>query len=120
MHLRSAEKVPEVLEAIEQRAEHDPAHRRLFIRGINYETKKEGLEKFFLQYGEIEDCTIVNEKGSNRSRGFGFVVFKVSLKNPIVSLLCFVADLHNSAKDMDAAYAALEEPLKDFDGRQIM
>ena len=72
--------------------------RRLFIRGIPFETRIGNLEKFFEKYGELEDCTIVNERGTGKSRGFGFVVFK----------------------DMDAAYAAIDDPNKDFEGRRLI
>ena len=82
------------------------------------------MESFFLQYGAIEDCTIVFDKceissyrlvsvdpiypsnpivslhqcrSTGKSKGFGFVVFK----------------------EMESAYACLEQPNKDLEGRKI-
>lgn len=36
--------------------------RRLFVRGISYETTKEALEAFFQRYGAVEDCTVVHDR----------------------------------------------------------
>jgi len=50
--------------------------RRIFVSSLSYSTQDDTLENVFSQYGELEDCTIVKDKLTGRSKGYGFVVFK--------------------------------------------
>ena len=34
------------------------------------------LSEFFSQWGELTDCVVMQDPGTKRSRGFGFVTFK--------------------------------------------
>jgi len=52
--------------------------RKLFIGGLNYKTTEESLKGHFEQYGEIVDCVVMRDRNTRRSRGFGFVTFKLS------------------------------------------
>eukprot|EP00921_Rhytidocystis_pertsovi_P015781 GHVQ01025023.1.p1 GENE.GHVQ01025023.1~~GHVQ01025023.1.p1 ORF type:complete len:360 (+),score=59.94 GHVQ01025023.1:3529-4608(+) len=73
---RAAATHNDVLETIHQTVNDSPASRRLMIRNIAFCTSNEALYNKFLNFGEIEDYTIVREKDTNRSKGFGFVTFK--------------------------------------------
>merc|ERR1712070_1179923 len=88
---------PSVMEIIEDRAHKDQAHRRLFVRDVPYDTPRETVEKYFLKYGEIEECVLIMDRATGRSKGFGFIVFK----------------------EMAAAYAAIEDTNKEIDGRRV-
>ena len=37
----------------------------------------ESLRAFYEQWGEITDCVVIKDKYSNRSKGFGYVTYKV-------------------------------------------
>eukprot|EP01084_Bolivina_argentea_P141237 248208_1 len=50
--------------------------RRIFVSSLSYSTSDETLENVFSQYGELDDCTIVKDNMTQRSKGYGFVVFK--------------------------------------------
>ena len=50
--------------------------RKLFIGGISLDTTDEGMREYFSQYGKITDCVVIKEKGSERSKGFGFVTYE--------------------------------------------
>ena len=89
----SADQIPEALEKIEEKAQSDPAHRRLFVRGLSWETTDEQLKAAFISYGEIEEAAVVMDRLTGKNKGYGFVNFK----------------------DMDAAYAALQDPEKEID-----
>ncbi|XP_042506659.1 UBP1-associated protein 2A-like [Macadamia integrifolia] len=65
-----------VLEEIHRVADLDPAHRKLFVHGLGWETSTEKLREFFSQYGEIEDGNVVLDKASGKSKGYGFLLFK--------------------------------------------
>lgn len=46
---------------------------RLYVGNLAYSTTDEGLRNFFAAAGEVKSAEIVLERGSGRSKGFGFV-----------------------------------------------
>lgn len=86
---------PAIAEEIKDVASKDPAHRKLFVRGLAWETSSQTLCDAFEEYGEIEEGAVIMDKASGKSRGFGFVTFK----------------------HMDSAQRALKDPSKTIDGR---
>ena len=46
---------------------------KLFVGGIAFTTTEEGLNTFFSQAGEVASASIVTDRDTGRSRGFGFV-----------------------------------------------
>jgi len=49
---------------------------KLFIGGISPLTTQETLKNYFLQFGELIDCSIMLDKNTNKGRGFAFVTYK--------------------------------------------
>ncbi|KAG5253552.1 UBP1-associated protein [Salix suchowensis] len=49
----------------------DPVHRKIFLHGLGWDVSNETLISVFKKYGEIEDCKIVNDKATGRSKGKG-------------------------------------------------
>lgn len=47
--------------------------KRLYIGSLSYQTTKEGLEQAFSEAGSVVSATIIMDKMSGRSKGFGFV-----------------------------------------------
>ena len=45
----------------------------IFVANLNYKVRSENLKQIFSDYGEVIDARIINEKGTRRSKGFGFV-----------------------------------------------
>ncbi|EFJ38326.1 hypothetical protein SELMODRAFT_163608 [Selaginella moellendorffii] len=86
---------PAVADDIRDVASKDPAHRKLFVRGLAWETTSQALRDAFQHYGEIEEGAVITDKATGKSRGFGFITFK----------------------HMDSAQRALKEPSKTIDGR---
>ena len=84
-----------VLSKIKKLADKDTAHRKLFIRGLGWEMTPETLKSVFAQYGNIEECSVIKDKNTGKSKGYGFVTFS----------------------DMFAARRALKEPSKVIEGR---
>ncbi|KAH7293134.1 hypothetical protein KP509_28G013300 [Ceratopteris richardii] len=76
-------------------ASKDPAHRKLFVRGLAWETSSEALRDAFKVHGEIEEGAVIVDKNTGKSRGYGFITYK----------------------HMDSARKALAEPSKIIDGR---
>ncbi|KAF2554535.1 hypothetical protein F2Q68_00018096 [Brassica cretica] len=48
---------------------------KLFIGGLSYSVDEQSLKDAFSSFGEVEEVRIAYDKGTGRSRGFGFVDF---------------------------------------------
>lgn len=46
---------------------------KLFVGGISWDTTEDSLRTFFSQAGSVTSATIITDKYSGRSKGFGFV-----------------------------------------------
>jgi RNA recognition motif-containing protein len=46
---------------------------KLYVGGLSYSTTSESLRDYFAQCGTVESATVITDKFSGRSRGFGFV-----------------------------------------------
>ncbi|KAL9254312.1 Heterogeneous nuclear ribonucleoprotein 1-like protein [Drosera capensis] len=49
---------------------------KLFVGGISWDTDEIRLKEYFKPYGEVVESTIMRDRVTGRSRGFGFVVFR--------------------------------------------
>ena len=71
---------------------------KLYVGNLPFSVTNEELKKLFASYGEIEESTIISDKFSGRSKGFGFVTF---------------------SDNADGKKAVSEMNGKDIQGRQI-
>jgi len=71
--------------------------KKLFVGGLAWATDGEALKSAFSQYGEVTEATVITDRDTGRSRGFGFVTFN----------------------DAESAKAALALNGTDLDGRTI-
>lgn len=46
---------------------------RIYVGGISYSTNSEGLRSLFSQAGEVTEASVVEDRYSGQSKGFGFV-----------------------------------------------
>ncbi|XP_009616692.1 UBP1-associated protein 2C-like [Nicotiana tomentosiformis] len=94
--LRNASlRYPDILEAVRSIADADVSQRKLFVRGLGWETTTDKLKQVFSAYGELDEAIVITDKASQKSKGYGFVTFK----------------------HVDASILALKEPNKKIDGR---
>jgi hypothetical protein len=56
----------------------DSSIRKIFVRELAWKTSSETLRKVFEQFGEVVEASVVCDRLSGRSRGFGFVTFATS------------------------------------------
>ena len=47
--------------------------KKLFVGGLSYTTTEETLKEAFSRAGTVESATVITDKMSGRSKGFGFV-----------------------------------------------
>jgi RNA recognition motif-containing protein len=72
--------------------------RKLFVGGLPYRTTNDELKDAFAKAGEVASASVVTDRETGRSRGFGFV---------------------EMAQDADADTAISMWNGKDFDGRTL-
>lgn len=48
---------------------------KLFVGGLSFYTTEKGLSEAFSQYGQVIEATIITDRVSDKSKGFGFVTF---------------------------------------------
>ena len=51
---------------------------KLYIGGLDYSTTSDGLRHFFTQCGNVLSATVITDRFSGQSRGFGFVEMATS------------------------------------------
>ncbi|MCE7766731.1 hypothetical protein GQL56_29335, partial [Pseudomonas putida] len=79
---------PDILEAVRSIADADVSQRKLFVRGLGWETTTDKLKQVFSAYGELDEAIVITDKASQKSKGYGFVTFKhvdasiLALKEP--------------------------------------
>ncbi|MDA1281835.1 MAG: RNA-binding protein [Chloroflexi bacterium] len=49
--------------------------KKLFVGSLAWETDSSGLKTAFERFGDIEEATVISDRETGRSRGFGFVTF---------------------------------------------
>ncbi|MHC5112088.1 MAG: RNA recognition motif domain-containing protein [Planctomycetota bacterium] len=72
--------------------------KKLYVGNLSYEVTGPELENLFGSHGTVESATVIMDRTTGRSKGFGFVEM-------------------NSSAEADAAIAALDG--KDLGGRAI-
>ena len=46
---------------------------RLYVGGLPYQTTEQDLIDLFVQVGQVASATIITDRNSGQSKGFGFV-----------------------------------------------
>ena len=46
---------------------------RIYVGGLSYATDSEGLRQLFSSLGDVADATVVEDRYTGQSKGFGFV-----------------------------------------------
>ncbi len=49
---------------------------KVYVGNLPFSVDSEKLKGLFASYGDIEEATVISDKFSGRSKGFGFVTFK--------------------------------------------
>ena len=49
--------------------------KKLFVGSLAWATDSSGLQAAFERFGAIEEATVISDRETGRSRGFGFVTF---------------------------------------------
>ena len=72
--------------------------KKIYVGNLSYSTTEETLRNQFSQFGQVESVSIIMDKFTNKSKGFGFVEMA-------------------GEKEADEAIATLNQ--KEIDGRKV-
>ncbi len=53
---------------------------KLFVGGLNYLSLQSDIKSYFETFGRVNNCTLLQDKLSGKSRGFAFVTIEDSCK----------------------------------------
>jgi len=48
---------------------------KVYVGNLNYATTEEALSSLFSQYGEVTSVSVIKDKITQQSKGFGFIEF---------------------------------------------
>jgi len=65
-----------VISVAQQPRRNDVGPLKLFVGGLSWGTTTEDLRSAFTRFGVIVDVTVIQDRATGRSRGFGFVTFQ--------------------------------------------
>jgi RNA recognition motif-containing protein len=62
--------------------------KKIYVGNLSYGTTDDGLRTLFASYGEVDSVSIITDRDSGRSKGFGFVEMReeADAKNAISAL----------------------------------
>ncbi len=49
--------------------------KKLFVGNLSWDATDNDLKEIFSKFGELSEVTVLRERDTNRSKGFGFVTF---------------------------------------------
>lgn len=49
--------------------------KKIFVGGLSWGTDDDALQQAFSRFGAVDEATIITDRETGRSRGFGFVTF---------------------------------------------
>lgn len=49
---------------------------KVYVGNLPWSVTQEKLKELFQEFGDIEEATVISDKYTGRSKGFGFVTFK--------------------------------------------
>ena len=47
--------------------------KKIFVGNLSFQTTDSDLNELFAQFGEVESATVITDRDTGRSKGFGFV-----------------------------------------------
>lgn len=54
----------------------DEADRKLFVRGLSWDTSNDTFRAEFQKFGELEEAMVAIDRKTGKSKGFGFITYK--------------------------------------------
>lgn len=91
--------------------------KRLFVGGLPYSIDDKGLAELFAPYGVVESATVVIDRDSGRSKGFGFVEMATPEEANAAIAKLNETDVDGRKIVVNIARPKEDRPRRDFGGR---
>lgn len=88
--------------------------KKLFVGNLPFTVTEEGLRDLFAGYGELTAATLITDKFSGRSKGFGFVEF--ATEEDAASAVAAMADMEVEGRKLIVNVARPKAPREDRGG----
>jgi len=86
-----------------------PVCDKVFVGGLAQTTTDDMVRDYFSQYGSIIDCVVMKDRGSMRSRGFGFVQF--DCPEPVDEIIADYSNHHIDGKWIEVKKAIPQDQM---------
>jgi len=89
--------------------------KKLYVGGLSYGTTEDALKELFAQAGTVESATIITDRMSGRSKGFGFVEMSSDEEAQKAIELFNGKELEGRKLTVNEARPMESRPKRDFD-----
>lgn len=91
---------------------------KLYVGNLPFSVTEEALKAKFSEFGEIEEATIIVDKFSQRSKGFGFITFSDDEAGKKAIAEMNEKDFEGRPLKVSEAKPKEERPRRDFNQRR--
>ncbi len=91
--------------------------KKLFVGSLPWATTSDDLQQLFSQHGTVTSATVITDKMSGRSRGFGFVEFENDAEADAAANALNNTDYQGRTLVVKEARPLEDRPKRDFGGR---
>ncbi len=89
---------------------------KLFVGGLPFATTDDELRDAFAVHGNVASATVVKDRDTGRSKGFGFVEFENEDEGKAAEAALNGSDLGGRSITVNQARPREERPRRDFNG----
>jgi RNA recognition motif-containing protein len=87
---------------------------KLFVGGLPFATTDEELAQLFGAHGTVASATVIKDRDTGRSKGFGFVEFESEAEGKAAEKALNGSDLGGRAITVNEARPREDRPRRDF------
>jgi len=91
-------------------------NKKLYVGGLSYDTTEDSLKEAFSKAGAVDSATIITDKMSGRSKGFGFVEMSSDDEAKKAIEMWNGKELDGRSLTVNEARPMRERPQRDFNG----
>lgn len=89
-------------------------NKKLYVGGLSYKTEQQTLQDLFSQAGTVVSATIITDRMSGRSKGFGFV--EMSTEEEAEKAISMFNDKELDGRNIKVNEARPQKPMSDRGG----
>ena len=91
---------------------------KLYVGNLSYTTTEDDLRSLFAQAGTVKSVTLIKDRDTGRSKGFGFVEMETQAEAQKAINQFHGSQLHDRALTVNVARPREERPRGGFDDRR--